>query len=110
MTLLSGPTRALAREPVHLNGLDGGELRALLGQPAFERHEQPAEYWRYSVDDCLLDLFLYSDANTGRMRVSYYEVRPAGRRISAAYDACDALADRIGSSKRRLGLPPVETH
>jgi len=46
-------------DPKRLIGLDRNELTALLGEPAFRRKDNPAEFWRYRGESCMLDLFLY---------------------------------------------------
>jgi hypothetical protein len=46
-------------DPKRLIGLDRSALTALLGRPAFERKDRPAEFWRYNGESCMLDLYLY---------------------------------------------------
>ena len=58
-----GPTAhvpELARLPAGatLIGLRGGDLRGVMGQPALIRHEGVAQYCRYGVAGCQLDMFL----------------------------------------------------
>ncbi|MDX1539911.1 MAG: hypothetical protein R3349_00770, partial [Geminicoccaceae bacterium] len=40
-------------------GLEGETLEARLGTPAFKRRDPPAEFWRYRIGPCALDLILY---------------------------------------------------
>ena len=58
----------LARLPAGatLIGLGGGDLQGVMGQPALIRHEGAAQYWRYGLAGCQLDLFLYADPRPGR--------------------------------------------
>ena len=46
--------------PVHLVGMRADAVEALLGQPDLERQERQAQYRRYDVDGCALDLYLYA--------------------------------------------------
>ena len=66
--------------PERLLGLDRGGLTDLLGSPAFVRDDAPAQLWRYRNETCLLDLFLYTDNDPYRKRltVKHYEARGAG--------------------------------
>lgn len=63
---------------VRLVGLEGGTVRSLLGQPNVARAEKQAQFWRYDLGRCQLDLFLYTDPRTGQQRVAYLDVRPSG--------------------------------
>ncbi len=54
-----------------LAGLGEAELVAMLGQPDFRRNDPPAEIWQYRSADCVLDIFLYSEA--GGYRVVHSE-------------------------------------
>ena len=57
-------------------GLSGDEARRLLGPPGVERRERWAEFWRYRLEPCVLDLYLYREAtDRGRQRVLYAELR-----------------------------------
>lgn len=78
---------AAASEFKQLNGLSEAELRHLLGEPDFRRHEAPAEIWQYRGADCILDLFLYRSA--GKYRVAYAETHDRGV-ISVSQSSCYA--------------------
>lgn len=56
------PEPKIDADPRRLMGLDRSALTALLGKPAFERKDKPAEFWRYNGESCMLDLFLYGPA------------------------------------------------
>jgi len=69
-------------DPQRLIGLDRGGLTALLGEPAFRRKDAPAEFWRYSGDGCMLDVYLYGPetvaARDKSIRVRHVAVRSLG--------------------------------
>ncbi|MEK0085529.1 hypothetical protein [Benzoatithermus flavus] len=104
---------------VQLVGLGSADLQSLLGQPTLVRSEQGAQYWRYSLGNCQLDLFLYADRKAGPARVAYLDVRPSGHVSLAHADACSSAAKVLrGEITTRAdreadatgGLPEVETH
>jgi hypothetical protein len=98
-------------DPARMVGLDGVALERLLGEPALVRRDAPAEIWQYRGADCVLDLFLYQEANgqeasgpeaggpgADRPRVLYLEAR-TGAAEPAPTEGC------IGSlltTKRKL--------
>lgn len=63
---------------MRLAGLEGADLQDLLGRPALLRSEQQAQYWRYTIGGCQLDLFLYAEHDNGPARVVYIDARPTG--------------------------------
>ncbi len=69
---------AVPEEPVPaletLQGLDSVAVTALLGQPQFQRVDNPAELWQYRKNGCVLDLFLYPATN-GALAVDHLETR-----------------------------------
>jgi hypothetical protein len=79
-----------------------------LGQPALERQDQQAQYWLYSDRGCTLALFLYPDPETGRSRVTYYEVRPPTQTRLVA-DDCRPVLARPEPIAPTGGLPEVAT-
>jgi hypothetical protein len=79
---------------VRLMGMEQGALEDLFGQPSVQRAEQPAEYWRYSLGRCQLDVFLYPDSATGQQEVAYFDVRPTGYEVVGA-DGCSDVARRF---------------
>ena len=92
----------LARLPAGatLIGLRGGDLRGVMGQPALIRDEGVAQYWRYGVAGCQLDLFLYADPTSGSARVTYLDVRPAVGVSPAGTEVCAHLASRLRAGAR----------
>jgi hypothetical protein len=104
---------------VQLVGLGSTDLQSLLGQPTLVRSEQQAQYWRYNLGSCQLDLFLYTDHQTGPPRVVYLDVRPSGHVSLARADACSDTARLLrGETTARAdagaseagSLPAVELH
>ena len=82
-------------------------LEGLIGQPALVRSEQQAQYWRYSLGGCQLDLFLYADREPGRRAVAYLDVRPSAatprRHARRLRRAGGAAARRAGGRGRAAG-------
>lgn len=119
----AGPARTAqpVRVPVlprdmQLVGAHGDDLRAALGQPSLVRSERQAQYWRYSLGGCQLDLFLYNDPNGSAARVVHLDVRPSDHLLPVQVAACAEVARRLTGGQpepdrgRRGTLPPVETH
>ncbi len=78
------PPETVAQAPsiTQLIGLSAGQLQQRLGPAGFVRRDGAAEIWRYSVDDCHVDLFLYREESGPR--VQHIEARPrSGGRINA---------------------------
>lgn len=61
-------------EPSELVGLAAHEVTLRLGAPGHVWREPPAHVWRYTVDGCVLHVFLYPGASD--LTVSHIEVRP----------------------------------
>lgn len=64
-------------DPAQLIKMTRDDLNGLLGQPDLVRRETPAEIWQYRGKDCILDIFLYSEADQSNSpyRVVYSEAR-----------------------------------
>jgi hypothetical protein len=87
------------RSGVRLVGLGGGELEGLLGQPALVRSEQGAQYRRYDLGGCQLDLFLYADPSGGPPRVAYLDARPSRHAPPGRAAACADLGRALGGAR-----------
>jgi hypothetical protein len=98
------PGAPLPEGGVQLVGLGAGELEGLLGRPALVRSEEDAQYRRYSLGSCQLDLFLYADPGGDPWRVTYLDVRPSQRAPPGRTIACANLARELGGA-----LPPTAT-
>ena len=80
---------------VQLVGLGSGDLESLLGQPTLVRSEQQAQYWRYNLGGCQLDLFLYTEPGSSLTRVAYLDVRPSGYATLALVGACEDIGSLL---------------
>lgn len=58
-------------------GMD--EIKELLGIPAFQRVDPPAQIWQYRTTACIVDIFFYE--NMGQLTVEYVETRE--RKVSS---------------------------
>jgi hypothetical protein len=103
---------------VQLVGLGSVDLESLLGRPTLVRSEQQAQYWRYNLGGCQLDLFLYADPGSGLTRVVYLDVRPSGHATLAQAGACEDVGSRLRGEAAMTadgrdgaaGLPAVESY
>lgn len=66
---------AIDDDPERLMGLGTGELTRMLGDPRFVRRDASAQLWRYRNTSCILDLFLYRNADRPGFVVSHVEAR-----------------------------------
>ncbi len=64
-------------DPAQLIKMTRDDLNGFLGQPDLVRRENPAEIWQYRGKDCILDIFLYNEADqeNSPYRVVYSEAR-----------------------------------
>ena len=81
---------------VRLLGMEQDRVHDIFGQPAVQRNEQQAQYWRYSLGSCQLDVFLYPDPRTGRREVAYYDVRPTGYDVAGRGGGCAEVVRQLG--------------
>jgi hypothetical protein len=71
------PTPTALHDPPHTPeikdsaGLKPADVVSILGQPDLRRDEPPAELWQYRAEDCVLNLFFYSE--TGGYRLTHAE-------------------------------------
>jgi hypothetical protein len=66
--------RIMVREVL---GYSRSDLVNAFGAPAFRRVDKGAEILRFRGEDCLLDVFLYTDGKNARVRVAHVEARTA---------------------------------
>ena len=90
---------------VALVGLASGEVEGVMGEPTLIRADGTAQYWRYGLGGCQLDLFLYADAAAGRPRVAWLDVRPSRGSDSATSAVSAAQARRLRTAD--AATPPV---
>jgi hypothetical protein len=103
----AAPAPGLAGLPAGatLIGLGGGDLAGVVGEPALVRQEDGAQYRRYRIGGCQLDLFLYTDPASGPARVAHLEVRPQLGAEPAMAEACARLASHLRAAPGPA--PPV---
>jgi len=61
--------------PARLSGMKQDQVIRLLGEPGFERRDEPALIWQYRTQNCALDLFLYQPEDGSGYRVDHFEAR-----------------------------------
>lgn len=100
---------ALGRLPagVTLIGMGGGDLEGMMGEPALIRAEGAAEYRRYGLAGCQVDLFLVAPRAEEAPRVVHVDVRPAAGTPPAVAADCRRLG--AGLRPDRTALPPAPT-
>ncbi|WP_417782988.1 hypothetical protein [Terasakiella pusilla] len=60
--------------PSKLIGLSQQNVKRVLGDPSFIRTDKGVEIWQYRAQDCILDLFLYTNRQDG-LKVDHSELR-----------------------------------
>jgi hypothetical protein len=72
------PAAAPTRAPpaARLVGLSRELLLDALGPAGFVRRDGPVQIWRYTIDECFLDVFLFREGNG--FRVNHVEARAKG--------------------------------
>ena len=95
---LPGPDRQLPLQdrllnnPAALKGAEEAELLPVFGRPKFRRKEPQSELWQYRQPECTLDVFLYNDGNTRRVR--HFEVRSLGSVKVSAEECLSTVMQR----------------
>ena len=92
---------------VALLGLAGGEVEGVMGEPTLIRADGPAQYWRYGLGGCQLDLFLYADRAAGRPASP---ISTCGRRAAPTAPTragCAELARRLRAEPVAAEAPPA---
>ncbi len=94
-------------KPLSLVGMDAQAVTAALGEPTLERQDRHAQYWLYNEHGCRLAIFLYLDPDTGKSRVTYYELRRPDR-VQPVADTCNPVLARLPPmTPARNDLPQV---
>lgn len=70
---MDAPHEPLPRNLPRLTGLSREVVLGLLGPAGFVRRDGPVQIWRYTGDDCFLDLFLFRESDS--FRVNHVEAR-----------------------------------
>lgn len=74
-------------DPKRLVGMSEGQVTELIGTPTEVRDEPPALVWRYTGDDCYVDVLFYFDLTRQEFRALTYRFDSRGR-TEAAQRAC----------------------
>lgn len=75
--------------------MSGNDVLALLGAPSFRRQEPPAQIWQFYGGACVLDLFLYAQADA--LEVAHAELRS---REPGLPPAADCMRQVLGERHR----------
>jgi hypothetical protein len=77
--------------PSRLSGMNRFQIIGLLGEPGFQRRDDPALIWQYRTETCALDVFLYQSGNGAQYRVEHFEARTREKGTVTAKDCFIAL-------------------
>jgi hypothetical protein len=88
----------LTGDPKELVGLDHTALRRALGRPAQVRNEVTAQVWQYVTGDCVVDLYLYDNDETGALKVTYVEARSRSAEQTPTSRCLKSLLERPTAS------------
>lgn len=94
-----------APAPIQLVGLHPEAVDALLGTPELARTERQAQYRRYEVEGCAVDLYLYEDSTNGAAKVAWFEVRPIDPLMAFDKAACAWLEERLAAPSEAQRRP-----
>ena len=59
----------------NLKGKDKSETLEIFGNPSFIRNDLGVALWRYRIQQCVLDIIMYTVDNRDELSVSYLEAR-----------------------------------
>ena len=96
---LAGATASTASafaSPKDLVGKSGLQITSAIGAPAFRRKDGEAQIWQYRGTNCLLDVFLYRDGTS--LKVKYAELR---RRATGGLSESACLANAVTTGKAK---------
>lgn len=91
------PAPAKSEGPVRIEGMDAASLRAVLGAPASASDAPPAVIWRYTADDCTLDVYLYRDLKSSAQRALFVEIKGDDRSDDRRNACIQRLVHRHGA-------------
>ncbi len=83
----------------------GEEIRQVLGNPLFVRDDALAQLWRYRTQDCILNLFLFPDAEQVRATHAMY-LRPSLEPLPNRGARNRCLSDLVRQAPDDAGTPP----
>ena len=85
-------------DPRTLIGKNQGDVRDMLGAPADIKNAAPATIWRYSAQNCALEVFFYMDLGTNTLRALTYDAKVA--EVAANDDVAAQCVGTIQSINR----------
>jgi hypothetical protein len=91
-----------------LVGLEAGQLDRLLGQPELVMNAGPAQWWRYPLGDCVIEVFLIETSEQGRPRqeVSHVRIhRLSDTTAEASLPSCATLQAKLREAGRTAAPP-----
>jgi hypothetical protein len=87
-----------------LVGMESGRVDDLLGRPEMVMNAGPAQWWRYELGDCAIEVFLIAPtdaAGPDELVVSHVTVRTlSGAARETGRRSCRALDTRIGGTEQ----------
>jgi len=96
---LSGATASTGgafASPKDMVGKSGTQITSAIGAPAFQRKDGTAQIWQYRGTNCLLDVFLYKEGAS--LKVKHAELR---RRASGGLTESACLANAVSTGKAK---------
>lgn len=99
-TIEAGPESVIKRGGA-LAGMETAKVEATLGPPSFRRSDGPSEWLQYRSATCILDVFLYRDADAETARVAHVEARTSQLDSVPESTCLDSLMQRRPTTRRR---------
>ncbi|HEX2525199.1 MAG TPA: hypothetical protein VHL31_02720 [Geminicoccus sp.] len=94
-----------------LVGMDAQRVDDLFGSPEIALRAGQAQWWRYPLGVCALDIFMLESTSTADMVVSHVSVRPMAGASGVGLEACRELDVQLGRTDQPVPrLPSVQIH
>ena len=107
-TAASSPVVAVTLGPRWPLERTGEEIRQVLGSPQFVRDDALAQLWRYRTQDCILNLFLFPEAEQVRATHAMY-LRPSLEPLPNRSARKRCLSDLVRQAAAGAGTPPDQS-
>ena len=101
----SSPVATVALDPHWPLERTGEEIRQVLGSPQFVRDDALAQLWRYRTENCILNLFLFPDAERVRATHAMY-LQPSLEPLPDRGARNRCLSDLVRQAAAGAGTPP----
>jgi hypothetical protein len=83
----------------------------LFGQPEMVMNAGQAQWWRYALSSCAIDVFLIGRNGAEDMVVSHVSVRTTSGALALDTQSCQQLDARLSQTARaEAELPAVQSH